>query len=218
VYLALFDNRWKDEGLPTVVFKISNSAIPGDAAQPAALARDWTKQEAKLLDNPPPWGPPANKNPELGTDTAFVGKPESTTQPARTVDPDERSLIGFNYILGDHDLDNGKKSTRFAFLEPVFDVRQASGNATKVLAKTGFGISGFNVKSDGKIVIALQPIFMKLKADGSMDPTTKQLGKWVGNADDKMETLPLTSDGKKVIGLSVKRWGTVDSLALVLEK
>jgi hypothetical protein len=213
-YLLFTDRRWEDEGFKPA-FKVSNSAALGDIGTPQ-YARDWSADETKKLNDPPPTGPELNANRTTGRDTKFVGLVERTTPSLRYADPKKTPVVGFLYTLGTFEPEKGKKAGCVVHLNPSFSQRQPSFGMKREVAKEGYAVGALRVKTN-TTVTAVRPVYMKVRPNGSLDPKDSYEGEWVGEAgpDDKEETL--TGNGRKVIGTHVRHFGRVYAIALVLD-
>jgi hypothetical protein len=76
-------------------------------------------------------------------------------------------------------------------------------------------VGAANVKA-GKYVDAIQLIFMKLRADGKLDPKDQYAGEWIGFPDNGNE-VKLGGDGRRVIGIDCRQGAIIDGVALVME-
>ncbi|WP_020473654.1 hypothetical protein [Zavarzinella formosa] len=214
-YLAFTDRRWEDEELrPT--FKVSNSAVMGDLGRDLQYAREWTPEETKKLNNPPPTGPALNANNNIGKDTKFVGLVEKLTPSLRFASPKKTPVVGFHYTLGTFEPVKGLKAGCIVHLTPSFDQRQPSFGQKMEMAKPGYAVGAVNVKTNSTVT-AIQVVYMKIMPNGTINAKDSYTGDWVGEPgpNDKEETL--TGNGRKVIGTHVRHFGRVYALALVLE-
>jgi hypothetical protein len=215
VYLLHIDRRWEDEGFRPR-FKVSNSVVLGEMGRPVQFAREWTADEAKKLSNPPPDAPKMNANANAGEDTEFIGNTMGLLPPMRYADPAKRPVIGILYRTGQGEADKGQKINCLVHLTPAYDARQPRYGQEAVFAKPGYAVGGLNVKTR-KIVTAAQVVFMKQKADGTLDPADSYTSKWLGSPDEADKEGSLTGGGRKVIGMHLKHFGVVNAVALVLE-
>jgi hypothetical protein len=214
-YLLFTDRRWEDEGFKPA-FKVSNSVVMGDPGLPPQYAREWSADETRKLNDPPPNGPALNANRTVGKDTKFVGLVEKTTPSLRYADPKKTPVVGFLYALGTFEPEKGKKAGCVVHLNPSFDQRQPSFGMKREVAKPGYAVGALKVRTN-TTVTAVRPVYMKILANGSLDTKDSYEGDWVGETgpDDKEETL--TGNGRKVIGTHVRHFGRVYAIALVLE-
>jgi serine/threonine protein kinase len=216
VYLIHVDRRFEGEGFRPR-FKVSNSAVMGDMGRPLQYARAWTAEEAAKLNNPPAEAPQMNANNNVGQDTEFVGHTQGLLPPMRYADPNKRSVIGVLYMAGERMADkDGPKMKCLIQLTPAYDPRQPRYLQQALFAKPGYAVGGLNVKTK-EIVTAVQVIFMKQKADGTLDPADKYTSQWLGHPEEADTEKTITSDGRKVIGMHLKHFGQVFAVALVLE-
>jgi hypothetical protein len=212
-YLVQTDFRYGEEWRPR--FKVSNSTVMGTMNIPPMLAREWKADEAEKLNNPPVSGPDANRNPGIGEDTPFIGWTESTKQTTRYVDATKKPVIGILYKVGEEDVD-GTRLTVPRSLVPAYHLRQGRFGAQAVFAKEGYAVGALNVKLK-KYVVAVQPVYMKLKADGRLDPADSYLERWIGQQESGEKDAKLGGDGRTVIGLSTRGAGAIHCASLVVD-
>jgi len=215
VYLVQTDRRWEDEGFRPR-FKVSNSVVVGNLGRPLQFAREWKPDEAAKLNNPPPAAPMAGANGNVGEDTDFVGHTMGLLPALRYADPNKRPVLGVLYMAGQGEPDPGKKLNCLIHLTPAYDARQPRYGQQALFAKPGYAVGGLNVKTK-KIVTAVQVVFMKQKPDGTLDPADSYTSKWLGYPDEGDKEGKLSGEGRKVIGMHLKHFGTVYAVALVLE-
>jgi hypothetical protein len=75
-------------------------------------------------------------------------------------------------------------------------------------------VGGVKVQSR-KYVNAVQVVFMKVKADGKLDPTDSYTSEWLGAPGD-LAVKSLAGDGSRVIGIVNRQGAILNGLALVL--
>ncbi|QJX00238.1 hypothetical protein FTUN_7862 [Frigoriglobus tundricola] len=215
VFLVATDKRWEDENFrPT--FKISNSVVIGDLGRPLQLAREWTPEEAKMLNDPPPLSPDPGANRTVGKDTKHVGLVEALTPANRFADPKKRPLVGFYYSLATFEPEKDKKVGCVSQLSPCYHERQPSYGLKREMAKEGYAVGAVNLKTN-PTVTAFQLVYMKIKPDGTLDTKDSYTGEWIGEPGPNDKEGVVTGNGRKVIGANVWHWGRVFALALVLE-
>ena len=173
IYFIRSDPRY---GAKTPTFKVSNSFIRGKVAS-TTPARDWRPEEAEMLASPPPAYSSPGDHPDVGEDTEFAGD-VSGGGSFRYVEP-EGHLLGVDYWDGEWD---GEEC--LSRLNPVFDRDQPSTGPNRELARAGYAVGGLRVRVAGKFVDAAQVVYMKLKPDGSLDPTDSYDSKWLGPATE----------------------------------
>lgn len=213
-YLVFTDRRWEDEGLkPT--FKISNSVVMGDLGRPLQYAREWTSEETKKLNDPPPLGPDAGTNRTVGKDTKYIGLVEQLTPSIRYADAKNRQVVGFHYVLGTYQPEKGKKAGCISQLVPSFDQRQPSFGMKREMAKTGYAVGAMHVKSNSTVT-AIQLVYMKIKPDGTLDTKDSYTSEWIGEPGPDDKEASLSGNGQKVIGAHIRHFGRVFAIALVL--
>lgn len=111
----------------------------------------------------------------------------------------------------------GRWQGQFAIgkIEAVFDRNSRPGpRQGQILARPGYAVAGFNVDA-GQYVNALQIIFMRQNADGSLDPADQYTSKWFGNHRRK-KTRKLGGTGATVVGFQGRGTVVLDALGLVV--
>jgi len=206
VYLIRGDARY---GANAPTFKVSNSATVGMMTR-LTRPRDWTPEEIARLSKPPPNYTNANAHPDVGQDTPFAGDSTGGSL-TRYVEP-PGLLLGLEYRLGEWD---GEKC--IGGLVPVFSRDQPANPALqRVLAKEGYAVGGAKVRSK-RYVDAIQLVYMRVKADGQLDPADSYTSDWFGDAGEQpLKTL--AGDGRRVLGINCRQGAILNGLALVLEK
>ena len=184
------------------------------------LARDWTPAESASLSKPPP--PPKKYltpsfDPNLGDETKLVGE-QTAPGPFRYADPDKH-LLGFDYWMAGWANGKGKhEASPSGAFTPVFDRDQPVAAASKrVMAKDGYAVGGVVINTR-VFVNAFKLICMRVKADGSLDPTDTYETGWEGTRTDDGKDVTLSGDGRKVIGIVVRKGGVLNSLGLIYAK
>jgi hypothetical protein len=215
VYLVHIERRWEDEGFRPR-FKVSNSVVIGALGRPVQPAREWTAEETARLTNPPPEAPRTNANRTVGEDTAFIGNTTGLLPPLRYADPARRPVVGVLYRAGQATPEKGRTLNCLIHVTPAYDVRQPRFGQAAVFAKPGYALGALKVKTQ-KVVIAVQAVFMRQQADGTLDPATAYTSQWLGYPEEADNEGLLHGKGRKVIGMHLKHLGMVHALALVLE-
>lgn len=85
----------------------------------------------------------------------------------------------------------------------------------RVSAPPGYEVGGINVSAP-KYVSSLQLVYMKLRDDGTLDPTDKKLSEWLGT-EPQGEVTSISGNGKRVIGFHGRRAAVLDAIGLMLE-
>jgi hypothetical protein len=215
VYLVQPDRRWENEGV-RMRYKVSNSAVLGQMGRPLQLARDWKSDETARINDPPPEAPAPNLYRNVGEDTDFA-EAKAGGVPVRYVDPKHRPLIGLDYLAGDVDDGAGGKEKAIQQLGPVYDLKQPMSTVfQRVAARPGYAIGGATVKTK-KMVSAIELTFMKLKPDGTLDPSDSY-SKWIGFKDEGVKETKLGGGNMKAIGFHMRAFGAPYAFALVLDQ
>ncbi|HUQ69245.1 MAG TPA: hypothetical protein VM165_06970, partial [Planctomycetaceae bacterium] len=97
----------------------------------------------------------------------------------------------------------------------LFSEKDATFGQDRTFAKPGYAVGGLNVDAD-QFVSAFQVVFMRLKDDGTLDPTDSYTSDWIGQPSGKLP-VSLDGQGKKVLGLYGRRGNTMDAIGLLIE-
>jgi hypothetical protein len=212
VYAVHVDRGLEKAGLMSR-FKVSNSVVVGKMELPRQLAREWKPDELATLNNAPPV---VNANKGVGKDTAFVGNTEGLLPALRYADARKRSIVGVIYAAGEAEITKGEKVGSLTTLTPAYGEVEPLGHQKVELAKPGYAVGALNVKTR-KIVTGVQLVFMKQKADGTLDPSDAYNSEWLGKPGEGDKEATLSGKGRKVIGIHLKHFGVVHAVALVLQ-
>ncbi|MFO0938219.1 MAG: hypothetical protein U0798_17070 [Gemmataceae bacterium] len=204
LYLTRNDPRW---GFQSPTFKVSNSVFMGsfDSTKNTPVRR-WTAEEAERLRKPPPaYSAPNTKD---GRDTPFAG---DTTGGGsfRYADP-VQPMIGVEYTTGSWDGTNCIGS-----ITPVYTVDQPTMGGTRIMAKKGQIVCGFEVQT--KVFVTAIRLITR-EENGTGDKTDKT--EWFGfpNAEAEKNATTLGGKGETVIGVHMKRGAILNGIALVIKE
>jgi hypothetical protein len=152
---------------------------------------------------------PDSKTPSnaVREDTALVGPKGPIMK--RRIDGD-RGMIGLEYRLGEW---AGEKC--IADLVPIHDRDKDGNSPMREIAKDGYAVAGAEVHLT-KEIDGIKLIYAKVKSDGSLDLKDSYSGALIGYKGRKSEVL--ANDGRKVLGIYLRRGAVVDALTLVVEK
>jgi hypothetical protein len=164
-----------------------------------------------LLPGHPTFGPPGLRGP---AQAANRGRKLETVGGAATggefqIAVSEGPIIGIAYQTGRWGAENG-----FGRIEPLRSGSQVPGLQT-VVAKDGYAVGGFIVDT-GSFFHAMRIIFMRIRADGRLDPDDTYQSAWIGTPIGKT-TLTVSSKGDKVIGIHGRRMLLVHTIGLIVE-
>lgn len=193
-------------------FKVSNSILMGEARFPITQARDWTQAELAAFAVPPVEPPHAGANAGVGENTKLVGSPGAAK--LRYVDP-TRPLIGVDVSTGFWPVKDGREDCLNG-LTPIFDRAYPNQGMTRFLAKPGYAVGAVAVKTK-TFVNSVRITFMKLNANGTLDPKDSYTTPWFGPEVSGAKETQLGGDGRKVIGVHLDQGGVLNALGLVLE-
>lgn len=213
----------------------TSPAKPSDAS-PSSSAPKTKEKESPDTGRPRPPGLPRPGSPVVGG-PPFPGMPGPLGDVGRQsetiggqggaaflkVRPGQ-AMVGLAWTMG-----TWAGRTPIGRIEPLFDRAAPAGRSSsipgpgrsatslqRVLAKDGYAIGGLTVDAD-QYVDAVQPIFMKLRPDGKLDPADRYQGPWLGEPRGKN---PRTIDGNgvKVIGIHGRGTAVLDAVGLVFEQ
>jgi len=118
-------------------------------------------------------------------------------------------VLGFRYAMG-----SWAGEAALAELEPLYAA--ASDPAPQqVIARQGYAVGALEIDAP-KYVSAVRIVFMRLGADGRLDPKDSYPSEWIGTPSGK-PTRTVGGSGKKVIGLQARRAAVLDAVGLVME-
>ncbi|MGH7138657.1 MAG: LamG-like jellyroll fold domain-containing protein [Pirellulales bacterium] len=148
---------------------------------------------------------PAGDN---GRETRFAGG--SGGLPKRLVQPGAL-LRGVEFKLGKW---NG--ATCIEDLAPLFTFIRPRLLPGGVVADDGFAVGAINVDTQYG-VNAFQLVYMRVRADGRLDPNEWEVSEWIGNHSQKTYQA-LSGFGVPIIGLHLRKGIILDAIALVAER
>ncbi len=193
-------------------FKVSNSVVMGATDFPVTQARDWTAGEAKLLAAAPVEAPKANANQNVGEDGPIGGAANAFKQRFAEAG---KPLLGFDSYDWFWPVEGGKEEC-LSPVVPIYDRAYPDMGQRRTLAKQGYAVGGLEVKSK-TYVNGVKVTFMKLKADGTLDPADTYQSPWLGPHTIGTKDAKLVSDGRPVIGLLCYQAGNLSGIGLVLD-
>jgi hypothetical protein len=141
-----------------------------------------------------------------GVRTELVGG--SGGGPFCSVSPAGEPVLGISHSMG-----SWAGVEAVARLEPLFD-RSSEGFLQIELAREGYALGALDVDA-AQYVNAVRPVFMRVGADGRLDPADCYPGEWIGTSTGH-RTKTLGGTGAKVIGIHGRRAAVVDAVGLVL--
>lgn len=231
-------------------FKISNSLVIGELPQ-ITLARSWSEEETPRIDasvrtygrpapvsqpitfpratnHPPQTGsppiaqPPASPQPQGATEAAADDKSKSVTYGtpggwAYDLRQAGQPMLGFRCDFG-----SWASSPSIRRITPVYAPAAVPALHEQVFAKEGYAVGGLHVEVS-PYVSGVQAIFMRLEADGRLNPKDQYLSEWVRakdaqGKDYKGKLQPaIVSDGRPVIGVHCGNGAIVNTIGLVFE-
>ena len=123
------------------------------------------------------------------------------------VNSKSQPVVGVQYSMGTW---AGKQALRK--FEPIFD-RFGTSGASYVMARDGYVLGGVNINHT-EFVHAARLLFMKIKPDGSLDPSDQYISDWLGKPVGN-SSKSILGNGKKVIGIKCCKGAVIDSTGLV---
>ena len=209
--------------MPAQGFDVGPSAGAEPAASSASSAKPSDAPPAAASPSSPAMpgfpgmaGPPGNAGRKSETVGGTGGSEFLTTRPGLPV-------VGLAWRPGTW---GGKVA--IGQIEPLFHRNAVTGRTPSmpgprrlpaplqsVVAKDGYAVGGLVVEA-GEYVDAVQPIFMRLRPDGKLDPADRYQGPWLGQPSGKP---PRTIDGSgaKVIGIHGRGAAVLDAVGLVFD-
>lgn len=167
--------------------------------------RDFINSSQNSSPGPVPIQPPGKPS---GTprDTQLAGG--SGGFPFRMVSRENEHLVGFSYHLGQW---AGKQSV--SINQAIFDPRRRPIPNT-LMAKPGYAVGALAVDSS-EFVNALCITFMRIKPDGTLDPSDTYNSPVIGTASGQTTT-KLGGTGAPVVGIHGRRGAILDAVGLVI--
>jgi len=179
-------------GFPTIPSAPFNSGVPTDPFAPAPAAPGPVSEPAA----------PAAAGDLVGGKGGGVFK---------AISPSRQPIVGFRYAVGAW---GGKQA--LAQLDPVFERGLSRGSGTLVMARDGYAVSGLQIDATD-LVNAVQIVFARQQADGSLDPADSYTSDWLG-APTGAAGQKLASGTRPLIGIHGRRGAVIDALGLVLDE
>ena len=134
-----------------------------------------------------------------------------------------QAVVGLAWVPG-----SWAGRTAIGLLDPLFDrgtppsagppmpgFPRVPASAQKVIAREGYAVGGLVVDVD-EYVSAVQPVFMRLRPDGKLDPADRYSGPWLGTPAGKRQQ-SIDGRGAKVIGIHGRGAAVIDAVGLVFE-
>jgi S1-C subfamily serine protease len=144
----------------------------------------------------------------IGEDTEFIGG--SGGGGTRSID-DGALLYGIECEFGEWAREKCLKR-----IVPIFSPNQRPTLPGGAVAREGYAVGAVNVHAQ-TFVNGIQLVFMRVKADGRLDPKDSYTSGWIG-ARRRGSPRQLTGGGDAIIGVHVRRGLVVDALALVVNR
>jgi hypothetical protein len=179
-------------GFPTIPSAPFNSGVPTDPFATAPAAPGPASSPAA----------PVAAGDLVGGKGGFVFK---------AVSPSRQPIVGFRYAVGAW---GGKQA--LSQLDPVFERGPSRGSGTLVMAREGYAVSGLQIDAT-ELVNAVQIVFARQQADGSLDPADSYTSDWLG-APSGAAGQKLASGTRRLIGIQGRRGAVIDALGLVLDE
>jgi hypothetical protein len=150
---------------------------------------------------------PFGKKSEEGVDTMFIGHDGGGSQ--RTVKPGSH-MIGLAYRLGEW----GREKC-VAEIKPIFSLDETATLPLWETAREGYAVGAAKVRTYN-YVNAIRLTYMRIKADGRLDPADFYKGDWLGFRGGK--EFEITGDGDPIIGIHARQGLILDAVALVVDR
>ncbi len=153
-------------------------------------------------------GPVMPEGHELPGNTELVGGAGGV--PFRSTHRDGLPVIGFRYALGSW---NGTAALQK--LEPIYDQSPASGTGATLVAREGYAVGAVLVDAQ-EFVTAVQVTFMRLRANGRLDPHDSYTSDWLGEPSGASPK-KIGGTGVRVLGVHGQAAAVLDAVGLVME-
>lgn len=150
-------------------------------------------------------------NPNVGKDTAVVGSPNAFRQRFA----EDRPLLGVDWSDWFWPVEGGREDC-LAPLTPIYDRAFPDMGRKRAIAKPGYAVGAITAKTK-TYVNGIQITFMKLSADGKLDPADSYTSDWLGPHQVGTKETKLGGDGRRVLGLICDQTGALNALGLVME-
>lgn len=101
-------------------------------------------------------------------------------------------------------------------IRPLFSRDESPELPLWEVAREGYAVGSARV-STYNYVNAIQLVYMRVKADGQLDPADTYTGEWLG-VRGRGKTLTISGDGSPIIGIHARQGAVLDALALVVDR
>jgi hypothetical protein len=205
----------KQSGTAPALSEISGgAAFPGGA--PAGLPGLSSGRPAGLPDRPTGEQSPANGAIAGFPATASAALRESDSEliggpggfPFRAENADGKAAVAVEYSLGTW---SGRE--RVGRLVPRSDRTAVAPQAKAVVAPKGYAVGAMEIHADA-LVNAIRFVFMRQKADGSLDPQDWQHSEWIGQPLADAEPRVVSGRGRPAIGFVGRGGAVLDAVGL----
>lgn len=194
---------------PSLRCLVSNVVSTGKL-RTTSKPRDWTADELVGYGIGPRAYKDANAPPGVGIDVPGIMRPTFGVG-ARYVDPDGK-LLGVDYLPG-----SWANRARIGQIVPVFDVDQTKQHTARILARQGYAVSGAEAYlEENTFIYGMRLIFSRVQANGTYDLKDSYKSNWIGSPAPEGKSTTFANDGRRVVGISLRRIAVVDQLALVV--
>ena len=104
-----------------------------------------------------------------------------------------------------------------ADMAPIFTKERPHQLPSGEAATDGFAVGAVKVDVQAYYIKAVQLVYMRVKADGRLDPNDSRVSRWIGpSGGGQIHTL--TGNGAPVIGLHLRKTNIVSAIALVVDR
>ena len=130
--------------------------------------------------------------------------------PFEAASPGKQPVLGFRCAVGSW---AGKRA--LAQLDPIFERTSAASRSQQVIAKEGYVVGGLEFDATD-LVHAVRVVFVRQKADGSLDPADRYTSDWLGTPSGNSPQT-LSSGTARVTGIYGRKGAVIDAVGLVVE-
>ncbi len=180
----------------------------GNVAGPGPMHQSPMGAPQQQPTGAPPALPSGPRPAAAGRPTELLGGQGGS--PFHQIAPQDGLLLGVHYRLSEWGGQQVVSSLRCVF---DGDTGPENGEQT-VSAPAGYAVGGLIVDAD-KYVNAVQLVFLRVKADGTLDAADTHTSEVIGTPTGR-PTRTLAGDGARIVGLHGRKGLIVDSVGLVL--
>lgn len=130
--------------------------------------------------------------------------------PGTRVSAEQKPVLGVQYRLNPW-----AGRDRVAMLNPVYEPADNNLNQNVIMAKPGYALGAVEVNAP-QFVDGVRLVFMKLTADGTVDPNDRDDSDWIGAGS--ADPVRLERDGKPIVGFHSRDGAVLDAVGVVFRE